>query len=522
MKTEVYINDMLIDLDEDTVVTASYGNISFGKLSTRKGVKSNTWTAPFSTRNKLVYEAAEVHGSNSVMPYRKNTIRVDIAGVTVFKGFCVLDEAKEIYTIQSFSGASDFYTQINNKKLSSLDMSAFAHVWNETSIRTSWANIHGYIYAFVEYGKEIPTAIMPEYLLPQIYFHSIIEAIVADAGYTIMGDVLTNQRYLKHMVIPNLWPLPITYGGTFDLAALLPDLTQSKIWIDFANIYGLQFDIDDETKEIRADYIDDLLFTEPEDWTHKIDKTEKRRTKYRFTEYGQISKLSYKSESVNEANSCYQDFKKSISIDDETLQSEADIYKSEFFLIQDVDPILFPDGRSTTRTFITKPGKAFLGIWDAGTAYNESENGSVWHFGTYYKPIADSTGDDPSTSPSSWEAVPEKDIWEVKSRPMYGTLITDPTSTIEVALTTPEIVTKVITNTNMDWEKTYTLHYRLFSRIINRTKIVEDLIKLNYSDINQLSFTKPKLIDGELYLAQEVKQFKMNQVDSTIVELVRI
>ncbi len=522
MITEVYINDLLFDLQEDTTVAASYGNISFGELTKRKGVKSNVFEGPFSNRNKLIFESCEVAGSYSVLPYRRATIRVEIGGVVCFEGFCTLEEAQEGYQVQSYAGASDFYSIITNAKLPALDLSEWSHVWNETNISNSWANIEGYIYAFVEYGKEIPGPIMPEYLLPQLYFHTLIKQIATDAGYSLQGDVLTNGRFLKQVLIPNTFPLAISYGGTWDLATLLPDLAQSKLWLDFANIYGLQFDINDVTKEIRANYVDDILFSEPEVWTTKVDRTEKRKTSYRFKDYGQSSYLKFKSESVTEANSCYQDFQKAIAIDDTTLQLEADVYKSEFFLIQDVDPVLFPDGRATTRTYVAKAGKAFLGIWDVATAYNESENGSVWYNGSYYKPIADSTGDEPASSPLSWTPIPEKDIWDTKSRPMYGILTIDVSSLIEVALTTPETVTKIINNTGMSWEETYPLHYRIFDRILKRTKVVEQLIKLNWSDISQLDFTRAKNIENELYLLQEVKQFKLNEQDSTIVELVRI
>lgn len=522
MNTEVYINDELFDLDEETTLVASFGNISFGELRKRKGVKSNVSSGPFSPRNKRIYEGAEVPGSFSLVPYRRATIRIEVGGVVQFEGFCSLEESYTGYNFQSFSGASDFYSLITTRKLNLIDLSDYAHVWNDTNVKNSWTNITGYIYAFTEYGKEIPGPIMPEYLLPQLYFHTIVKAIAESNGYTLEGEVLTNDRYLKHVLIPNLFPLAIAYGGTWDLTTLLPDVTQSKVWLDFANIYGLQFDIDDASKIIKASYIDDLLFNTGQDWTTKIDKSEKRKTRYRFPEYGQASYLKYKADPITEANGCYQDFKKTVAIDDHNLKAEGDIYKSDFYLIQDVDPVLFPDGRAVTRTFVTKPGKAFQGIWDPGTSYNQSENGSVWRNGTYYKPIQDSAGEDPATEPTFWTPILEKDIWDIKSRPMYGTLTVDVASVIEVALVVPETVTKIINNTGMSWEDTYPLHYRVFGRIIVRTKIVDELIKLNYADVNQLDFTKPKIIDNEVYLLQEVKQYKLNERDSTICELVRL
>jgi hypothetical protein len=74
----------------------------------------------------------------------------------------------------------------------------------------------------------------------------------------------------------------------------------------------------------------------------------------------------------------------------------------------------------------------------------------------------------------------------------------------------------------MNWGYSYQHHGRVFSRIIDRSKSVEELVKLNYADVNQLDFTKAKRIDNELYFLEEIKQFKLNRKESTLVELVRI
>lgn len=523
--TEVYINDILAELEDEEVITASYGNITFGTLGKRKGVKSNTWKLPFSQQNKLIYEGSEVQGSYSTKPYRKGTVRVEIEGVIVFEGWCVLNEAKESYEVQSFGGASDFYSVVTNSKLRDLDLSEFNHVWNESNIRNSWANIEGYTYAFVEYGKNWPSFYNfdASYLLPQIFFHTVVKQIATDAGYTLQGEVLTNPRFLTHVIIPNVFPVPIMYGGNFVLSALLPDLLQSKVWLDFANIYGLQFDINDLTGEIYANYIDDILFNESEEWTERIDYSEKPRIKYRIDNTFQTSYLKYKADTFNPAKAsgdAYQDYAKSIIIDDENLPLSGDVYKSEFYLIQEAIDSNFPDNTFTTDTYSLK-GNFFYGIWRVGDGY--VTNGIVFYQGTYYEAQQNSTGESPPSNTDFWKPIKESDNWDIKLRPMYGRVITDVGSTkiVEFATTTQQ-VTRIITNFQMDWDYTFEQHYRLFERIIQRTKAVESLVKLRYADVNQLDFTKAKRIDNELYVLEEVKQFKLNRNESTLVDLIRI
>lgn len=532
MRTEVYINDQLIDLDEESTVAATYGNITFGEMNKRKGVKSNTWTAPFSQRNKLVMESCEISSSVSSIPYRNNDIRVEIDGTIVFEGFCVIDEANESYEIQSFSGPSDFYSFITNRKLNQLNLSAYTHTWGEVSIKNSWTAVDGYIYAFVNYSKDSsfdasgypPTyLISPDYVLPQIFFSTVIKSIAADAGYTLTGDVLSDDRFLKHVIIANKFPLTITYGNTVDLTQVLPDVTQGKVWLDFANIYGLQFDIDDEANEIRCIFIDDLLFNEPQDWTQKVDRTDKKKVKYRIDSYGQISRLSFKSDADTDPNGCTEGYEKDVVIDDQTLDPEADIYKSDFYLIQNR---YYPnsDSPAFTRTFNQKNGSSFYGVWDPAKNYFflDYSTSYVWRNGTYYQLLQDSTNNDPVGSTGYWGPKLEKDIWDTKSRPMYGSLKVDISSPMMVAFPTPVSINRVIFASDLDWPTTYSRHYRVFNRIINKTKAVEQLIKLNYADINQVSFDTLKEIDGEQYILEEITQFKLNQPDSTICKFIRL
>lgn len=513
--TQVFINGQEIDVDQDTIVAAWYGNVSFGELGKRKGARTNNWTAPFSNKNRGVFDGCDQINSWSNVVYRRGSITVLVDGVEVFLGWCTVNEAKDGFELQSYATASDFYSQITTKKLRALDFSQYSHVWSEAVVKNSWSNTSGYIYAFVEYGKEWPFSLIPtDYLLPQLFFKDVILAIATDAGYTITGDVFDNPTFQKHVITPNTFPLPYVYGApSVNLALYLPDLLQSKVWLDFSNIYGLQFDVDDQVKEIRCNYIDDLLFSEAEDWTGKVDSSDKKKITYRFKDYGQTSYLAYKE--YNEQGQQFGDYSQAVAIDDTVLKEEADIYRSEFYLMTNATaPTVWK-----TFTYLAKVG--FSGIWKSVTNYFEGT--FTYRNGTYYKALQDSTNQDPASTSGYWEPVKESDIWGITSRPMYGILEIDPGFYINVDMSTgPELITRKITNRGLTWPELYPKYYRVFSRVIQRTKIVEMLLKLNRSDINQLDFTRLKEIDGELYVLQSVDEYKLNFVDSTQVTLVRL
>ncbi len=74
----------------------------------------------------------------------------------------------------------------------------------------------------------------------------------------------------------------------------------------------------------------------------------------------------------------------------------------------------------------------------------------------------------------------------------------------------------------MDWDTSYHNHYRVFDRIKTKTKKVKALVRLNYSDVNQLDFTRSKKVDNELFIVEDITQFKMNRKDSTLVNFIRL
>ena len=142
--------------------------------------------------------------------------------------------------------------------------------------------------------------------------------------------------------------------------------------------------------------------------------------------------------------------------------------------------------------------------------------------GSFYTALQTNSNQEPPNA-TYWKPIKEADLYTIKSRPLYGTLVTNVVSAYEVVFPGGnESITKIINRDGLIWEEIYTNRYRVFSRIIDRTKKIQIAVKLNYADINQLDFTKLKRIDGELYVLEEVVQFKLNKTDSTLCNLIRL
>jgi hypothetical protein len=526
--TEVFFNGLKADVEDSEVIAATYGSISFGEFNKKKGVRTNSFKLPITNRNKEIFENPDIVQNDSDVPYIFLDWEVRIFGITVISGFAYITEAEDFFEVQTVNGISDFYATITAKKLNELDLSEYNHLWNRPNIEASWTNTDGYVYAHVQYGLAWENRrIHPKFILPQIYFHTIVKKIVNEAGFKIDGKVLEDTRFLNHVIVYNQWPIKATFDGPITLNDGLPDVSQSKVILDFMNIYGLMASINNDDMIITFNYIDDIIFNKPIDWSRKIDETDKPKRTFTL-DYFIDSKLSFKTDDQQTNGREYV-----IAINDETLEKEGFIYESAFY-VADVSFYLigsnpaYPD--STTSSTTVKEGIGqFVSIYDSDIIYGLPSQ--TIHQGNWFKAVQPSgvPGGNPAVTPGTdetyWKLAKESEIMSYKSRPMYGVIENVLSWPFTIGFSSEDVpVTKVIQGELLDWQESYRRHFRVFDMIIRKTKVVELLLKLNYSDINQLDFTSPYWFDrfDSLFLLEEVKDYKLNEIDSTVCRFIRL
>ena len=78
--------------------------------------------------------------------------------------------------------------------------------------------------------------------------------------------------------------------------------------------------------------------------------------------------------------------------------------------------------------------------------------------------------------------------------------------------------------TGLLWSELVAAQWQTLSGVILQPKVVKCLMRLNASDINTLDFGKPKYIEhfNAMFYLSLVSQYKVNKVESTSVELVKI
>lgn len=323
------------------------------------------------------------------------------------------------------------------------------------------------------------------------------------------------------------------YGAHIEMSKTLPDESQADFFLDFLNQYGLIQQTDTENKILTLTFFDDIPKNNPVDWSNKIDDSERPNVKYRFDNYAQNNTLKFKNDEVpddGDVTGIITDGQaKVFTIDDTTLEKEYTAFESNFYLptndttfqgqLSTIAPLIFNIKKSDRSADQIK----WKGIWNGTDSF--VKNDVVYDDAGYFKALQDTTNVNPSSDDGTrWEGVDESDIWDIKEKSFYGTLVNGNFNLVVKFQSGDLPLTKIVRNDNLNWSYVWDNYYKSFSKILDRTKIVKVLIKLNYADINQLDLTRPVYISryGNYFYVDIVDQFKFNETDSTYVTLVRL
>lgn len=206
---KLYINDQLVDMysDEDIVQTISVGD--FSNIGNRPSSYSNSISVPATANNRAVFgHSEEVLSSTSVI-YARNKAQVFESGVLVMNGFAEIESSGNSFSIRIYALGADFYSAIKGKSLQGLDFSSLNFERTLNYIVSSRLNTEGVIYPLIDYNSEEVSSYFPQNsrtvdsrtLFQAVFVHTIMDKIASEAGYTLSGDVITNENYLS-LVIP--------------------------------------------------------------------------------------------------------------------------------------------------------------------------------------------------------------------------------------------------------------------------------------------------------------------------------
>lgn len=202
--TRLIINDTVCDLDPKVKIGITRQVNSIAELKNRQADYSNQFTLPPTEKNRTILGNAEQVGNVSRVPYKKIPAKLSQSGVET-NGYLVVNSAGNIgYTCVFYSGNLNFFSLIEGKKISDLDLSVLEHAWSMANVvgsRDNKWNDSGYIYPLIDTIGDgvnflnIAPAAEWRWLTPWIFAKRIWDQIHKEAGFGYTGKFLQSERF---------------------------------------------------------------------------------------------------------------------------------------------------------------------------------------------------------------------------------------------------------------------------------------------------------------------------------------
>jgi hypothetical protein len=228
MRTEIYIENYLLDLTEDIETEFTYAiddiqdfgakNTSYSKTIRIAGNGNNNEIFGFifdlNNANTSVNDQPNVGFNFNASKYAQCRIFID--GIQIFKGSLrileIVREGEKLeYECSVVGDLGGFMSSLGNKKIEDLDFSAYNTTWNWTSITNSWDNINGSgcYFPLIDYGNVSSRVSGREKVdfdykafRPSFYVREILKKIQEGSGYTWEFPALDTD-FFKRLIIPH-------------------------------------------------------------------------------------------------------------------------------------------------------------------------------------------------------------------------------------------------------------------------------------------------------------------------------
>lgn len=251
---ELYINNILVDLDQRIPFPLTYNISDIKDLSSRKGNNSKTISLPGTKTNyqlmlsvfsTSISDTSDVSSSQFINydPSVKAEARYYDEGILQFQGVCQLQECVLLNGTWSFniiliSESIDYISRLAKIKVNELGWSEYDHAFTRQSQIDSWDGIvqyngspvsvysspnwdgTGYYYGLIDYGysRTAPDYFDVDQILPQVHCYEVLKKAFDYAEITWSSNFLESQRFKRMLLAWGGGDLP-----TIDSAQSLND-----------------------------------------------------------------------------------------------------------------------------------------------------------------------------------------------------------------------------------------------------------------------------------------------------------
>jgi hypothetical protein len=256
----LYIGSTLADMDDDEIIPQNKQVNDIAEMQDRQSDFTATFKVRKSRAMRALFELSGEVGASTDYPYREQTCKLVQDGIEIITGGkVVLNKVDDkYYHISIYSGNLNFFTAIENLKLTDLTLASTNHTWEASVQAASNVSDLDYVYPLCEPSDDGGITPMTDtgsrvevyggWLWPFIKVKAIWDEIFTAAGFTVEGDILTDPHFLRlFMPIVNLniskqavapWLYNGFWQGWRNYTAPTTTLIPSYVLVGDAN-YGL-------------------------------------------------------------------------------------------------------------------------------------------------------------------------------------------------------------------------------------------------------------------------------------------
>lgn len=197
--TRILVDDEELDLYPDTKVATTIRGVNVADITSRFTTHTNNFRLPLTENNIRIYGNANSKNSLTTVPYSTRYVKVIQNGIEIItNGVEVINDITDSINITVYANVYDFFKTIENKTLCELELN-LNDSWTDSTIKDYRSATTGLVSPVLDYGNYDGATddIDVTTYLPSVYYHTIIEAIITEAGYEFSGSVFSSDKYLK-------------------------------------------------------------------------------------------------------------------------------------------------------------------------------------------------------------------------------------------------------------------------------------------------------------------------------------
>jgi hypothetical protein len=203
-----------LDLKNEFDIALQYSIADIKDISKRNAAYSKTMILPGTKNNNYWFgNLFDVNSDFTLFnPNKKTTAKLLVNTQIVIDGFLQLrkiiksnetdNQGNEInYEVVIYNNAVDMMSVLGEKTINQLDLSQFGHTFSRDNIVESWDNDYTGGYVYPMFGTHIKDSIYkPEYFYPSIFYRTIVDQMIREAGFGWTGSLLENEQFNNEVV----------------------------------------------------------------------------------------------------------------------------------------------------------------------------------------------------------------------------------------------------------------------------------------------------------------------------------